>query len=174
MANQSSSGKSHRINAFDFLLIILVVGVISIAVINVIRANPNKISSANKEAHYTITTEALPKSVLEQVAIGDYVYDSETGQVIGKVSAVTSEEYALIGENALGETVKTPIEDKIILTVTVNSPIWTNSSSYTIDGYRIAVGKTMSIRTAPASEDSEKGIAVVGECKSITISDKLN
>ena len=119
MSSLSSGEKKHRLNALDFLLIILIVGAIAAAIVIVVRSNPNIISGGDKTALCTVTATALPESLKELVKVGDLIYDSESSQLLGKVTEVKAEPYKLNGTNELtGATATTEVEGKITLTVT--------------------------------------------------------
>lgn len=165
--NMSSlpESRKHRFNVFDFILIILIIAVITVAAVKLIRSNPNLISGGDQTAICVVTSEALPKALDGQIKVGDLIYDSESSQLLGKVTAVSSEVYKLKGINEnTGETVTTDVEDKITLTLTLEAPVWLENGIYNVDGYRLSVGKAMSVRT--------ERVSVSGECTSLTLKDK--
>ncbi len=163
----SQNKKFHHFNVFDFLLIVLVVIVITVTAVNFIRSNPNKISGGNKQAIYDITTSALPEALSDQIKQGDFIYDTESGQLLGTVTNVLSSPYSIYGINEqTQESVLTEVDGKIFLKITITSPVWYRDDLYDIDGYRISVGKTMSVRT--------NNVVVSGECSSLTITEKTN
>ncbi len=160
-----SQNKKHRFNVFDFILIVLVVIVITVTTVKFIRSNPGIISGGGQNAVFTVTTVALPEALKEQIKVGDSIYDTESSQLLGKVTAVSSDVYKLYGINeATGAAVTTDVEGKIVLTITVEAPVWFENGTYNIDGYRISVGKAISVRT-----DS---VSVSGECSSLTVTEK--
>ena len=166
MANISQN-KKHRFNVFDFLLILLVIVIITLTTVKFISSNPAFISGGNQNAVFVITTEALPSELDGQIKVGDQLYDTESSQVLGKITAVESSVYKLNGINELtGETVTTEIDGKIVVTITVEAPVWFEDGTYNVDGYRISAGKTVSVRT--------DNTYVKGECVSLTVTDKAS
>lgn len=164
MANISQN-KKYRFNLFDFALILLVVVVITLTTVKFIRSNPAIISGGTQDAVFVITTEALPSELDGQIKVGDQLYDTESSQVLGRVTAVESSAYKLSGINELtGETVTTEVDGRIVVTVTVETSVWLENGTYTVDGYRISVGKAVSVRT--------DNVYVKGECVSLNVTDK--
>ncbi len=162
-----SQNKKHRFNVFDFILIVLVIIIITVTTVKFIRSNPGIISGGGQNAVFTVTTVALPEMLKDQIKVGDSIYDTESSQLLGKVTAVQSDIYKLSGINeATGATVTTDVEGKIVLTLTVEAPVWFENGTYNIDGYRISVGKAVSVRT-----DS---VSVSGECTALTITEKTS
>lgn len=159
--------RKHRFNVFDFILIILVVIVITVTTVKFIRSNPNTISGGDKTAVCVITTEALPEALKEQIKEGDIIYDTASSQLLGKITSVQSDVYKLYGVNELnGSSIATDVEGKITLTLTVETSVWLEDGTYNVDGYRLSVGKEMSVRTS--------SVAVKGECTALTVTDKSN
>ena len=148
MSSLSSGGKKHRLNALDFLLIILIVGAIAAAVVIVVRSNPNIISGGDKEIEYVVKSEALPSQLKGSIAVGDLIYDDATNQVIGTVVAVNESPTILVGyEPITGKPVYTEIAGKTDISITVKATVWADGSSYKIDNYRIAVGMDVSFHS---------------------------
>ncbi len=160
-----SQNKKHRFNVFDFILIILVIVVITLTTVKFIRSNPGIISGGGQNAVFTVTTEALPEMLKDGIKVGDSIYDTSSSQLLGKVTEVQSDVYKLSGVNeATGATVTTDVDGKIVLKITVEAPVWFEDGTYNIDGYRISVGKAVSVRT-----DS---VSVSGECTALTVTEK--
>lgn len=148
MSSLSSGKKKHRLNAIDFLLIILIVGAIAAAVVMVVRSNPNIISGGDKEIEYVVKSESLPSQLKGCISKGDLIYDDATNQVIGTVVAVSEAPTKLVGYSSItGEPVYTEVDGKTDITITVKATVWANGSSYKIDNYRIAVGMDVSFHT---------------------------
>ena len=164
MASQSQK-KKHGLNVFDFILIILVIIVLTVSVVKLIRSNPNIISGGNVTAVCTVTTEALPETLKEQINVGDLIYDTESSQLLGKVTDIKSDVYRLTGTNEkTGETASTDISGKVVLIITFEAPVWFEDGSYNVDGYRLSIGREMHVRTTR--------VAINGECTALTVSEK--
>ncbi len=158
-------GRKHRFNVFDFILIILIIALVTVTAVKFIRANPGVISGGDKTAICVITAENLPEALKEQIQVGDSLYDTESSQLLGNVTEVKYEVYKLKGINELtGNAVTTDVEGKITLTVTIETRVWLDNGTYNVDGYRLSVGRTMSVRT--------DRLAVSGECSSLTLKDE--
>lgn len=164
MSNPSQK-KKHRLNAFDFILLLLVVIVLTVSIVRIIRSNPNFISGGDMTAVCTVTTAALPEALNEQIKVGDLIYDTESSQLLGKVTFVKSDVFKLTGTNeATGASASTDVSGKIVLIITFEAPVWFEDGSYNVDGYRLSVGKEMSVRT--------NGVTVSGECTELTVTEK--
>ena len=112
MSSLSSGERKHRLNALDFLLIILIVGAIAAAVVIVVRSNPNIISGGDKEIEYVVKSEGLPSQLKGCISVGDLIYDDATNQVIGTVVAVSEAPTKLVGYSPTGEPVYTEVDGK--------------------------------------------------------------
>lgn len=160
-----SQNKKHRFNVFDFILIVLVIVIVTLTAVKFIRSNPGIISGGEKNAVFTVTTDALPEMLKDKIKVGDSIYDTASSQLLGKVTAVQSDTYKLSGVNEItGDTVTTDVDGKIVLIITVEAPVWFSDGTYNIDGYRISVGKAVSVRT--------DNVSVSGECTALTVSEK--
>lgn len=161
----SLSSKKHRFNVFDFILILLVIVVITLTTVKFIRSNPAIISGGDKTAVCVITTAPLPEALKDQIKVDDLVYDTESSQLIGRVTEIKSDVYKLTGVNeSTGDTATTDVEGKITLTITVSTSVWFEDGIYNIDGYRISIGKEMALRT--------NNVAFSGDCTALTITEK--
>lgn len=159
MSTINSGDKVRRMNALDFLLVILILGAIAVAIATVIRSNPNIISGGDKKISYVITTENIFEEVSGNIKAGDQIYDDVSNQLLGTVTEVTVTPSYLKGYDSDGVLVLTPIEGKFDIAVTVEAAVWADGSSYRIDSYRIAVGREISYHS-----DS---ISLIGTCVSI-------
>ncbi len=156
MSSLSSGGKKHRLNALDFLLIILIVGAIAAAIVIVVRSNPNIISGGDKEIEYVIKSDGLPSQLKGSIAVGDLIYDDATNQVIGTVIAVSETPHQLKGyDPSTGKPVFTEVAEKTDISITVKATVWADGSSYKIDNYRIAVGKEVSFHSPTTALSGE-------------------
>ncbi len=156
MSNLSSGGKPHRLNALDFVLIILIVGAVAAAVVIIIRSNPNIISGGDKDIEYVIETDALPSQLTGCVSVGDVIYDADSNQVIGTVVAVNETPHKLTGYNTItGKPVYTEVAGRIDIAITVKATVWADGSSYKIDNYRIAIGKEVSFHSVSTALSGE-------------------
>ncbi len=148
MSSFSSGGKKHRLNALDFLLIILIVGAIAAAIVIVVRSNPNIISGGDKQIEYVVKSEELPSQLKGSISVGDLIYDDETNQLIGTVIAVSETPTRLVGYNPItGAPVYTDVAGKTDIAITVRATVWADGVSYKIDNYRLAVGMDVSFHT---------------------------
>ena len=160
-----SQNRKHRFNVFDFILIVLVIIVITLTTVKIIRSNPNTISGGDKTAVCVITVSAIPEELKDQINKDDLLYDTESSQLLGKVTDVKYETYKLTGVNeATGDVSTTEVSGKVTLTITFETSVWLEDGTYNIDGYRLSVGKVMSVRTGR--------VAVSGECSDLTVNDK--
>ena len=159
MSTINPGEKPRRLNALDFLLIILILGAVAVAVVTVIRSNPNIISGGDVQIRYVITSENIPEAVSLNIKTGDQIYDDVSNQLLGTVTAVTVTQSSLKGYDENGNLVLTPIEGKTDISITVEASVWADENPYKIDNYRIAVGSEISYHSA--------NISLSGKCVSI-------
>ncbi len=159
--SRNNGEKKHALNALDVLIIIIIIAVIATAAASIVRANPGIISGGDKEISYVIQVKEIPEALKNNIAVGDKLYDDESGQLIGEVSLFSAEQAYLTGyDDKNGSPVYTPIDGKTDMLITVKVKVWVENDSLRIDGFRIAVGKDTSCH----SHD----LAISGKCVSIT------
>ncbi len=137
-----------RLNALDILLLIVLIGAIAVVVASIVRANPGIVSGGDKEIEYVIKAEAVYSELLDNVAKGDKLYDTESGQLLGEVIDVTSKPAVNISYNNFGNPVETTIEGKSDLFIKIKVAVWEENGALHIDGYRIAVGRSISCQSS--------------------------
>ena len=150
MASPVSNGK-RRINSLDFLLIVLIIAIVTIAIVSVVRSNPNRISGGDTEIEYTVKCELLDEKIADKIKIGDSIYDNDSNQLLGTVTKISEPEHI---------TVKNDQTDKINLTITIKAKVWLEDGYYSIDKYRIAAGKQIKFH-------SDK-MSISGYCSAIS------
>lgn len=143
----SANGK-HKINFLDFLLIILIIAIITATIVSVIRSNPNKISGGDTNLTFKIKCEMVDKTVAENIAANDSIYDNATNQLLGTVVSVESTKVKAHQDTVLSPEIET---DKVTLVIMVASTAWKDNGLYSIDSFRIAAGQTIDFHSEQIS-----------------------
>ncbi len=157
---QGNGEKKHKLNALDVLLIIVLFGVIAMVAASIVRANPGIVSGGDKEVSYVIQVKNIPEVLKESIAIGDKLYDDESGQLLGEVTAFSTEQSFLTGYGDNSVPVVTPIDGNIDMLITLKVEVWVEKNAIKIDGFRLSIGKDISCHS--------QNLAVTGKCVSIT------
>ncbi|MBQ9116230.1 MAG: DUF4330 family protein [Clostridia bacterium] len=150
-----SDGKKARyaFNVFDIILIILFIGVIASVAALVIKSLPDTGTlTGNVKVSYVITVSDQPSAVGGQITVGQRVYDSTTGEMIGTVSSVIVSDHILKGVNqSNGENVANTVPGRCDINVTVETTAKYDGKLYEVNGKRIACGEIFEFRTSTVS-----------------------
>lgn len=143
-------------NVLDFLIIVVVLFVIAVAVMLTIPKIRQTVQAGEKVTIlYTVVFENVDENVYNKIKLDQTVIESNSGSLIGTVSeppeSEPSYEYVL-KTDASGnrEVVKKQSdngEKNIIVTITTEA-VYNEGTGFTVEGYRIAVGKQMDLRFA--------------------------
>ena len=147
MNNSEQNGK-RKLNIIDYLLILMVAGLLALAVASVTSANPNRISGGDTTVTYKIKCEGLDARVAENIKASDLIYDNNTNQLLGTVTTIETVPITAVDPTRLFEFVDT---GKVNVTVTVSAQAWKDNGIYSIDGFDIAAGKTVHFHSAEFS-----------------------
>ena len=118
---------------------------------------------------YTVVFYNVDEAVFDKISSGQNVTEAEDGISLGYVFGVPSSEpsYSYVlpegvdAENAVVEKSEDALGRKNI-TVTVEAEaVYSEGSGYTVDGYRIAVGKEMNLRFP--------NYTAIGYCTDLTV-----
>ena len=157
MEENKSTKKISKGSKFNILDLIIVVGILFIITALVVMTFPrfsDKAKLGKKVmVSYTLVFEAVGEDAFDKISIGDPLTDLKDGKALGKVSETPKIEpyYTYImGTTPEGETVSEKKEDHLgrsNITITVEAEaVYSEGSGYTVNGYRIAVGKEMNVR----------------------------
>lgn len=160
-----------RFNVLDLIIIIVLIFAISIALILTIPKIRDRVQAGEKvRISYTVVFYNVDSSVFDQIASGQTLTDIVGGKILGMVSEPPETELSysyVIETNENGDNVLKKQEDSmgkrnIIVTVEADAR-YSEGEGYTVDGYRIAVGKEMQIRFPNYTDTGYcTGIIVIG------------
>lgn len=144
--------KKHKFNAVDAAIIIVIVAIIGTAIFFFAWGNDDKIMSAPQtfDIEYVIEFRNIRDEFTDNFKIGDKVSDAAALSHIGEIVAVEVTDATYNGTNLeTGELVISDYPDYSIVSVTVSAEASTDSLGRFIvgEGYDIAIGKPISIRT---------------------------
>lgn len=160
MANGSSEGK-RRLNAFDIVLIVVLVGLLVFLTVWALKTLPTGSSTGDTFVSYVIAVSDLPEGIGDQVTEGQALYDFESGVYIGEVTAVSIDKHIETAVNQYtGDTVANTVNGRYDIRITVRGYSKYDGASYKINGLLISCGEQYSIRTS--------GVVLNGSCISLT------
>ena len=143
--------KSPKFNAFDGVIILVLLLAVIIPVVLAIRAErETDVNGSSKNIVYTIRVDNIDTETLGEIQKGQMVTDSATGKVIGKLDSVSEPlKYQNYKKNEETGTIEIS-EDKsgqcyVVLTISA-SAVYNDVEGYTVQGERIAIGKAFDIR----------------------------
>lgn len=143
------AGKHGRFNLVDFFLIIIVLALIAAAVSYFLPGISKRLAGANDvEITYSLEITGVEDKFLSRIAVGDVVYDSGNNYAIGTVKTVEQYAYTELyynEETGVLETKEHPDLKNIVITISA-SAIYNSGEGYSINGTRMAVGKSYNIR----------------------------
>ena len=155
-------------NVLDVIIIIAVLFVIAAIVVAVIpQFNISAINGEAVRITYTVIFKNVDESVYDKINANENVTETVTGALVGVVAEAPelelSYEYVVTDENG-NDVAKKNYSDGLGMDVTVTitaNAIYKEGIGYTVDGYRIAAGKEMSLRFSDFS--------CVGYCESLSV-----
>lgn len=144
--------KKHKFNAIDAAIIIVIVAIIGAAVFFFARGNDEQAPSAPQmlDIEYVIEFRNIRDEFADNFQIGDKVSDAAALSHIGEIVAVEVADATYNGTNlATGELVISDYPDYSIVSVTVSAKAYIGSLGRFIvgEGYDIAIGKPIAVRT---------------------------
>ena len=169
--NKKKDRKGLKFNILDLIIIIAVLFVAVIAVLFTIPKVQDKVGAGEKiRISYTVVFENIDELVFDQISKGQTVTSVENGVLLGTVSESPEAEpaytYVLVTGESGENTVKKQEDPsgKRNITVTVEADaVYSEGKGYTIDGYRIAVGKEFNLRFPNYTDTGYcTGITVIG------------
>lgn len=156
--------KARRVNFVDWMLIIIALAAVASFVyfaffseLDLFGASHDQISVQYTIRVEKVNAEYLMLNVQEKegpleahfISVGDKVYDSNVGKLIGKVSSLRYEQSTAptgkVDEN--GTLVYAPYPGYVDLIITVSGSGYESSGVISIDGYEIRIGDEISFRT---------------------------
>ena len=141
---------SPKFNAFDVVIIVILLLAIIIPIVLAIQAERESLTSGVKESIvHKIRIDNVPSEFAGKIAKKQNVVCSESGKTIGTVHSVSSAlSYNNYTKNEEGnvETVKDDGELKYIVVTIKATAVYNDVEGYTVDSERIAVGKTFELR----------------------------
>ena len=132
------------INIIDIIILIALLSIIGATVYGLVSG----IGKGNDKTsvRYVLSVDSISSELCSKVAVGDGVYDHNTSQRIGTVTAVSTSQAYHKGTDPQGAPVSSPIEGKSILYVTVEASATKTKSGYVISSTTMNIGKTLDIR----------------------------
>ncbi len=150
------------INVVDILIILVVVGVVGALVAGISFRDVIFGSQENesKTVEYVVLFSGIDENLADTIKMGDKVYSEDGSVYLGQISSeVEVDDHYVVGYKDGAPTMK-PYPGKVNLTVTVKvSADYSEGDGYSVDGNRIALGKSYLMRFS--------GLLAEGECINI-------
>ncbi len=143
--------RKHRFNIIDVVAILLVAAAVAFAVWHFTRGGGAK---GNVRVTFVMQTleDRIEDMIPEEserfsggVAVGDAVFDADTGAVIGTVTDCDSRQAQFTAVAANGVEVKTPVDGYRTLTVTCEADGVAGDGSFKVGGVVITAGKVYTL-----------------------------
>ncbi len=168
---KAKGDRKRSINAVDIVLILML---LSFVVIFVFLFAPNpgldRDGDQNVRLEYTVEISGISKEMAAKINVGDQVFDEVDRYVIGSVTNTEIDdcvEYVYNEASGRIEAIaytdegnSSAVRKNVLVTITANAK-YTEGSGYTVNGYRIAVNREMSL--------CFPGYSGKGQCISVTI-----
>lgn len=160
--------KKGRLNILDIIIIVMVALIVGVCIILSINAfNIDAIGSEQRKISYTIVFEDFESDKYD-IAVDGNVVDAATGRIVGKVTLTNNDDdYAydyVLQSNGEGGymAVREPDHSRINKSITVTADAaYKEGIGYTVNGVRIAIGKSSEYRFADYSG--------IGYCNGISV-----
>lgn len=168
---KSKGDRKRLINLVDIVLILMILSIIVVFVFVLAPgAELNREDVQTVKLEYTVEISGISKEMLAKINIGDQVFDEKDRYVIGTVTNTEIDdcvEYVYNEESGRIEAVAytddgnaSSVLKNVLVTITANAQ-YSKGKGYTVNGYRIAVNREMSL--------CFPGYSGNGQCISVTI-----
>ena len=136
--------QKRKINLIDVVIIIA----FSIALCASLFGIFKGIESATDKVQIEYVLEIVPidSSFTSKVFEGDGIYDHETSQKVGTVSAVSASQAYYQGTDSQGLPVSSTMEGSSVLYVTATADAKKTSAGYLVNGCSVSIGRDLEVR----------------------------
>lgn len=142
--NQETEKSRHHFNIVDFFVIIIIIAVVCSVFA---REGINSIVSTAKtdtEIEYTLRLEYVNENVVKSINTGDSLKLTSTNDPVGKITAVSTENYEAYTAIGNGTMKKTVFPDYYTMLITVKCEGSNTEESFNLNGnFSIAAGMEM-------------------------------
>ena len=123
-----------KINIVDLLVIVIIVVAIAVTYFKFNLSAHSDVTNSNGQVQYTLVTKAVRMYTVNQLVVGDKIFDEESGKCVGEIVNV---EYKPAYDYVIktdGTPVYNPIPEKYDVSVTVCSDAVINDSGISANG----------------------------------------
>lgn len=136
------------INAIDLCIIVVIVVIIAGAVYKFKFMDKTSNTAAMQNVTYTVKIEKIRNYVFDNVEVGDELFDKTSGNDIGKIVKVDSEQATENIQLNNGTYIKGNVENRINVILTVEAPaVKNNSGTFVNRTYELLVGSQKKFMT---------------------------
>lgn len=140
-------------NFFD-LTVLLIVLLLLAGMLFILLYEPDAPLREEKSVIYSVEIKNAAEGLSRRFTVGETLYDTETGAVIGEVISVRAvPSAAILEDKTAGVYVKTAYPGYEDIYVTVRAAASVTETAYLLEGCRIAVGAPVRLHTAYLSAE---------------------
>lgn len=137
-----------KFNIVDVLVIVLVILLIMGAYIKFKKFNSKTDETSESNIEYQITVNNIREYTVNAFKIGDTIYDSQSGVVIGTVKEVLQKEAETYESTSKGEVIKTKNPYRYDMILTIETPGTVEADAYYANkSIELKVNSTKAIET---------------------------
>ena len=139
----------HSLPNFFDLIVLLSVLLLLAGALFILLYEPEARQGEEKSVIYSVEIKNAAEGISRRFTVGETLYDTETGAVIGEVISVRAiPATAIIEDKTAGAYVKTAYPGHEDIYVTVRATASVTETAYSFGGCRIAVGAPVQLHTA--------------------------
>jgi len=149
MKKSGAEKMKFRLNFID-IIIMLVILAATVLLAYIFLSSDINFFEGNKKVivEYKVEIRNVREELRDYISISDHATDTVTQYSLGKVVDVEYTPARYTGVNrATGELVFSDYPERINITVTIRSEATVSGADYSLNGYKIAVGKPIALRT---------------------------
>jgi heme A synthase len=137
-----------RFNFIDFILIFVILAAAALLAYVFMSSDISLLDNNKKvEIEYKVEIKQVREEFRDYIAISDRVTDTVTQYALGEVVNVEYAPTRYTGVNhTTGELVFSDYPEHIEIIVTIRAQATANGDVYSLDGYKVAVGKAIAMR----------------------------
>ncbi len=123
-----------KINVVDLLVVLIVIVAVAVTIFKFNFSAHSDVTSSNAKAQYTILTKQVRMFTVDQLVVGDKIFDEESGKCVGEITDVSFEpafDYVIKTD---GTPVYSQIPEKYDVKVTIETDCVVNDSGINANG----------------------------------------
>ena len=138
--NKKNKARRAGFNIIDLVVILAVLSLIAMVAVAYFSDREDSKTGDAATLQYVIQSDAISEAMADNIAIGDAVFDRDSGREIGRIAAFDVRSAVHTGMNSEGVQVVDEIEGFRVLYITVEADAVFRGDKFTVSGVTVSAG----------------------------------